>query len=116
MSWEAGADLLVVGTGVAGMTAALRARELGLRVLVVSKDTVSAGNTGWAQGGIAVVRPDERDPEDSLEQHVQDTLAAGAGLCSRTAVREVLAGGAAAIERLRAAGARFDVGADGALA
>ncbi|GAA0520392.1 L-aspartate oxidase [Saccharopolyspora subtropica] len=116
MSWEAGADLLVIGTGVAGLTAAVRARELGLRVLVVSKDSASAGNTGWAQGGIAVVRPDEADPGDDLRRHVEDTVIAGAGLCSRPAVQEILAGGAAAIARLRAAGARFDVGADGALA
>lgn len=116
MSWEAGADLLVVGTGVAGLTAALRARELGLRVLVVSKDSASAGNTSWAQGGIAVVRPDELDPGDSLRKHVEDTLTAGAGLCSRPAVRDILAEGAEAIARLRAAGARFDLGADGELA
>ncbi|GAA2355715.1 L-aspartate oxidase [Saccharopolyspora halophila] len=116
MNWEAGADLLVVGTGVAGLTAALRARELGLRVLVVSKDAVESGNTGWAQGGIAVVRPDERDESDSLRKHVDDTLVAGAGLCDPQAVREILAGGAEAIARLRDAGARFDSGADGLLA
>ncbi|WP_406689161.1 L-aspartate oxidase [Saccharopolyspora sp. ID03-671] len=108
MTWEAGADLLVVGTGVAGLTAALRAREAGLRVLVVSKDSVSAGNTGWAQGGIAVVRPDELDPGDSLHKHVEDTLTAGVGLCAPEAVREILADGAEAIGRLRAAGAEFD--------
>ncbi|RRO16059.1 L-aspartate oxidase [Saccharopolyspora rhizosphaerae] len=108
MTWEAGADLLVVGTGVAGLTAALRAREAGLRVLVVSKDSVSAGNTGWAQGGIAVVRPGDLDPGDSLDGHVQDTLTAGVGLCAPDAVRAILAGGAEAIARLRAAGARFD--------
>lgn len=109
MSWETGADLVVVGTGVAGLTAALRARELGLRVLVITKDSVAAGNTGWAQGGVAVVRPDEHDPGDSVEQHVADTLTAGAGLCDEQAVREILADGAAAIARLRAAGARFDL-------
>ncbi len=115
MTWEAGADLLVVGTGVAGLTAALRAREAGLRVLVLSKDSVEAGNTGWAQGGIAVVRPDELDPGDSLHKHVEDTLAAGVGLCSPQAVRDILADGAQAIGRLRAAGAEFDA-VDGALA
>ncbi|WP_433869604.1 L-aspartate oxidase [Saccharopolyspora sp. CA-218241] len=116
MSWEAAADLVVVGTGVAGLTAALRGRELGLRVLVVSKDAAAAGNTGWAQGGIAVVRPDERDATDDLERHVEDTLTAGAGLCSPAAVRGVLADGPEAIARLRATGAVFDPGADGALA
>jgi L-aspartate oxidase len=115
MSWEAAADVVIVGTGVAGLTAALRARELGLRVLVVTKDETPAGNTGWAQGGVAVVRPDEHDPNDSVHRHVEDTLTAGAGLCSRDVVRSILKDGAAAIERLRASGARFDADADGAL-
>jgi L-aspartate oxidase len=115
MNWEAAADVVVVGTGVAGLTAALRARELGLRVLVVTKDAIRAGNTGWAQGGVAVVRPDERDSEDSVHRHVEDTLAAGAGLCSREAVRSILTDGAGAIERLRASGARFDIADDGTL-
>ncbi|HWM01646.1 MAG TPA: FAD-dependent oxidoreductase, partial [Actinophytocola sp.] len=53
MRWEADADLVVVGTGVAGLTAALRAAELGLRVLVVTKDAADGGNTRWAQGGVA---------------------------------------------------------------
>ena len=116
MTWESGADLIVVGTGVAGLTAALRARELGLRVLVVSKDAAGAGNTSWAQGGVAVVRPDEHDPADSVGSHVEDTMTAGAGLCSRTAVRSILGAGAEAIERLRAVGALFDTSADGSLA
>lgn len=113
MTWEAGADLLVVGTGVAGLSAALRAREHGLRVLVVTKDQAPSGNTGWAQGGIAAVFPDETD--DSVHHHVEDTLVAGAGLCSRDVVREILADGAAAIGRLRASGARFDADRNGAL-
>ena len=108
MSWEAGADLVVVGSGVAGLTAALSARRLGLRVLVITKDSVSAGNTGWAQGGVAVVRPDEHDVGDSLQRHVDDTLTAGAGLCDEDAVRAILTDGAAAVAELRAAGARFD--------
>ncbi|MBA2472114.1 MAG: FAD-binding protein, partial [Pseudonocardiales bacterium] len=56
-AWEASVDLAVVGTGVAGLTAALRAVELGLRVVAVTKTTVEDGNTRWAQGGIAVVLP-----------------------------------------------------------
>jgi L-aspartate oxidase len=115
MTWEAGADLVVVGTGVAGLTAALRARELGLRVLVVTKDTAPSGNTRWAQGGVAVVRPDEHDPGDTVHRHVEDTMTAGAGICSREAVRAILQDGAAAIDRLRAAGARFDADGDGSL-
>ena len=74
MTWEARVDLVVVGTGVAGLSAALRARELGLRVLVVTKDAPDAGSTSWAQGGIAVVREDGRDSGDTVDRHVADTL------------------------------------------
>ncbi len=116
MSWDAAADVVVIGTGVAGLTAALRARETGLRVLVVSKDAAWAGNTGWAQGGVAVVRRSERDDGDSVQRHVRDTLDAGAGLCSREAVRAILGDGAAAIARLQNSGAVFDRGGDGLLA
>ncbi|NUT50684.1 MAG: FAD-binding protein, partial [Saccharothrix sp.] len=102
--WEARADLLVVGTGVAGLTAALRARELGLRVLVVTKAAAGDGNTPWAQGGVAVVLPGEHDADstaDTIELHVRDTLVAGAGLCDEAAVAAIIAGGPAAVTRLR---------------
>jgi L-aspartate oxidase len=113
-SWEAAADLVVVGSGVAGLTAALDAAELGLRVVVVTKDAVDAGSTRYAQGGIAVVLGDV--PGDSVEAHVADTLTAGAGLSDAAAVTEILADGPAAVARLRARGAVFDSGADGRLA
>ena len=105
--WEAGADLVVVGSGVAGLTAALDAAELGLRVVVVTKDAADAGATRWAQGGIAVVLGDV--PGDSVAAHVADTLAAGAGLCDEAAVAAILADGPAAVARLRARGAAFDL-------
>ncbi|MDQ2588122.1 L-aspartate oxidase [Saccharothrix yanglingensis] len=114
--WEARADLVVVGTGVAGLTAALRARELGLRVLVVTKASGGDGNTRWAQGGVAVVLPGEHDEGDSVEAHVVDTLVAGAGLCDEDAVRAVVGGGPAAVTRLRERGAVFDALPGGALA
>ncbi|RKT56846.1 L-aspartate oxidase [Saccharothrix australiensis] len=114
--WEAGADLVVVGTGVAGLTAALRARELGLRVLVVTKAGQADGNTRWAQGGVAVVLPGEHDAGDTVEAHVADTLVAGAGLCDEDAVRAVVGGGPAAVTALRRRGAVFDAAADGRLA
>ncbi|MBM7775747.1 L-aspartate oxidase [Actinokineospora baliensis] len=114
--WEARADLVVVGTGVAGLTAALRAQSLGLRVLVVTKATAEDGNTRWAQGGVAVVLPGEHDEGDSVERHVADTLVAGAGLCDEDAVREIVFGGPAAVTRLLELGAVFDSGADGRLA
>ncbi len=108
--WEAGADLVVVGSGVAGLTAALDAAEFGLRVVVVTKDAVDSGSTRWAQGGVAVVVGDV--PGDSIEAHVADTLAAGGGLCDAAAVMSILADGPAAVARLRSRGAVFD--ADGA--
>jgi L-aspartate oxidase len=114
--WEARADLVVVGTGVAGLTAALRARELGLRVLVLTKASGEDGNTRWAQGGVAVVLPGEHDEGDSVDAHVRDTLVAGAGLCDEDAVRAIIAGGPAAVARLRERGAVFDPSPTGGLA
>ncbi|SMD10376.1 L-aspartate oxidase [Kibdelosporangium aridum] len=114
--WEARADVIVVGTGVAGLTAALEARELGLRVLVITKASAGAGNTRWAQGGVAVVLPGEHDEGDSVAAHVEDTLVAGVGLCENDAVSAILADGATAVTRLRKLGAVFDPGADGKLA
>ncbi|MEV8607865.1 L-aspartate oxidase [Amycolatopsis sp. NPDC051373] len=111
--WEARADLVVVGSGVAGLTAALRAQELGLHVLVVTKAAVSDGNTRWAQGGVAVVLEGEHDRDDSVAKHAEDTFTAGAGLCDEDAARSILDGGPAAVEWLRAGGAQFDAGAEG---
>ncbi|MHA6783836.1 L-aspartate oxidase [Pseudonocardia saturnea] len=112
--WAAEADLVVVGSGVAGLTAALDAAEAGLRVVVVTKDAVDAGSTRWAQGGVAVVVGDV--PGDSVEAHVADTLEAGGGLCDPTAVASIIADGPAAVARLRSRGASFDAGPDGRLA
>ncbi|MGH3693886.1 MAG: L-aspartate oxidase [Pseudonocardiaceae bacterium] len=103
--WELTADLAVVGTGVAGLTAALRAAELGLRVVAVTKTTIEDGNTRWAQGGVAVVLP---GTGDSVDVHVADTLTAGAGLCDEAAVQAILAAGPAAVSALQARGATFD--------
>jgi L-aspartate oxidase len=104
-AWELTADLAVVGTGVAGLTAALRAAELGLRVVIVTKATIEDGNTRWAQGGVAVVLP---GTGDSVDAHLTDTLAAGAQLCDETAARAILVAGPAAVSALRARGATFD--------
>lgn len=118
--WEAEADVVVVGSGVAGLTAALRAAELGLRVLVVTKGRLADGNTRWAQGGVAVVlggaAGGDGDTGDTLEAHVADTLTAGAGLCDADAVRTVVETGPAAVEWLRSRGARFDTDSAGRLA
>jgi len=104
--WEAEADLVVVGSGVAGLTAAIEASARGLRVVVVTKDAPDAGSTRWAQGGVAVVVGDV--PGDSVDAHITDTLTAGAGLCDATAVAAILRDGPAAVAALRARGAVFD--------
>lgn len=111
--WEARADVVVIGSGVAGLSAALRARELGLHVLVVTKAAVVDGNTRWAQGGVAVVLDGERDEGDTIEKHTADTLTAGAGLCDEDAVRSIVGGGPAAVTELRQNGAVFDHGSGG---
>jgi len=111
--WEADADLVVVGSGVAGLTAALEARDAGLRVLVITKDVADAGSTRWAQGGIAVVLADGHEPGDTVARHVADTLAAAGGLAEPDAVRAILTDGPAAVDALRRRGAVFDLTAAG---
>jgi L-aspartate oxidase len=108
--WEASADLVVIGSGVAGLTAALDAAELGLRVVVITKDAAGAGCTALAQGGVAVVMGDV--PGDSVDAHVSDTLTAGGGVNDQAAVTSILAEGPAAVARLRARGAVFDLAPD----
>src|SRR5258707_15642462 len=93
IEWEAEADLVVVGGGVAGLPAARTASLRGLRVLTLSKGGPSDTSTQYAQGGIAVVAPHE----DSVESHVQDTVVAGAGLCDPEAVRSIVEGGRGAV-------------------
>ncbi|GLZ56227.1 L-aspartate oxidase [Actinomycetospora sp. NBRC 106378] len=105
--WSAAADLVVVGSGVAGLSAATEASRAGLRVLVVTKDEPDEGSTRWAQGGIAVVLGDIAG--DSVDAHVADTLTAGGGLVDEAATRDLLGGGRAAVEDLRSRGALFDV-------
>ncbi|WP_373862437.1 L-aspartate oxidase [Nocardia acidivorans] len=109
LTWEAEADLVVVGGGVAGLTAARTASLRGLRVLTLSKGGATDTSTQYAQGGIAVVAPHG----DSVESHVQDTVIAGAGLCDPDAVRSIVEGGQHAVAALTDLGAVFDHGRDG---
>ncbi|BCQ09277.1 L-aspartate oxidase [Mycobacterium heckeshornense] len=105
--WQQRADVVVIGTGVAGLAAALAADRAGRRVMVLSKAARTSGVTAthYAQGGIAVVLPDS---DDSVEAHVADTLAAGGGLCDPDAVRSIVADGYRAVAELVSDGARFD--------
>lgn len=96
------ADFLVIGSGVAGLFAAIKASQHG-RVLLLTKDLLEA-NTRYAQGGIAAAV----GPEDSWQGHLSDTLVAGAGLCDEEAVTILVKEGPARILELIELGARFD--------
>ncbi len=106
-AWMHTADVVVIGTGVAGLAAALAAHRAGRSVVVLSKADRKRGVTAthYAQGGIAVVLPGN---DDSVEAHVADTLAAGAGLCDPDAVCSIVADGYRAVSELVGDGARFD--------
>ncbi|MFF2301879.1 L-aspartate oxidase [Streptomyces sp. NPDC058128] len=110
--WDIDADVVVVGSGVAGLTAALRCTAAGLRTVVVTKARLDDGSTRWAQGGIAAALGEG----DTPEQHLDDTLVAGAGLCDERAVRVLVTEGPDAVRRLIATGADFDKTADGEIA
>jgi L-aspartate oxidase len=106
-------DLLVLGSGVAGLSAAVRAADAhGMRVGVVTKGELQQTTTRWAQGGVAAVL--HEDP-DSTDLHLADTLAAGAGLCDTDAVRVLVDEGPGRVNELIALGAIFDVDEQGRL-
>src|SRR4051812_9263185 len=110
--WEVETDVVVVGSGIAGLTTALHvSRHSSLRVLLVTKDVLAAGSTRWAQGGIAAAL----GAGDSPDQHFADTILAGVGVCDEAAVRALVREGPAAVRELTQMGARFDRGADGRL-
>jgi L-aspartate oxidase len=102
--WAIDADVVVVGSGVAGLTAALRCTAAGLRTVVVTKANLDDGSTRWAQGGIAAALGEG----DTPAQHRDDTLVAGAGLCDEEAVRLLVTEGPDAVRRLIETGADFD--------
>ncbi|MBB5726508.1 L-aspartate oxidase [Sphingomonas endophytica] len=97
-----GSDVLIVGSGAAGLTAALNLADR-FKVTVLAKGALNEGSTAWAQGGIAAVL----EPGDTFEHHVEDTMVAGAGLNDRAIVELVVERAPAAIERLRALGVPF---------
>lgn len=96
-------DVLIIGSGIAGVRAALDV-DPRLRTVVVTKDRMELSNSAWAQGGIAGVL----DPADKVSNHVEDTLTAGAGLCDRRVVEGVVDSAPDLIRELVRLGAHFD--------
>lgn len=101
-------DFLIVGSGIAGLSFALKAAKLG-KVLIVTKSNEDESNTKYAQGGVAVVT----DHSDSFDKHIQDTLIAGDGLCDANVVKYVVTEGPDRIDELIAYGTSFDKEASG---
>ncbi len=98
-------DVVVLGSGAAGLTAALNLAQR-FKVAVLAKGDLDAGSTAWAQGGIAAVL----EAGDTFESHIEDTMVAGAGLNDRKTVEYVVENAAAAIDRLAALGVPFNPG------
>jgi L-aspartate oxidase len=96
-------DFLVIGSGIAGLSFALKAARHGT-VAIITKRERGQSNTAWAQGGIACVS----STDDSFELHVQDTLTAGAGLCDEAVVRSIVTDGPERIRELIEFGVQFD--------
>ena len=96
-------DYVVIGSGIAGLSFALKAAEHGSVALITKADKAES-NTAYAQGGIACVT----SSEDSFELHVQDTLIAGAGLCDDEVTRTIISEGPARVRELIALGVQFD--------
>jgi L-aspartate oxidase len=109
--WTTSADVIIVGSGIAGLTTALRLRERVERVLLVTKTQLSAGSTAWAQGGIAAAL----HPTDSPEDHLRDTIVAGGGVCDVAAVRALVEEGPQRVRELVGMGAEFDLDDQGDL-
>src|SRR6059036_3694582 len=95
-------DFLVLGSGIAGLTFALKVAPHG-RVAIITKKNRAESNTNYAQGGIAAVT----SKEDTFELHVRDTLEAGAGLCKEDVVRTIVSEGPERVQELIALGMKF---------
>ncbi len=104
-------NILVIGSGVAGLTSAIHCAMRGFKAIVFSKREVDFCNTDKAQGGIAVVL----NSEDDYKKHIEDTLRAGAGLCNREAVEILVKEGPERVKELISWGARFDKSKNGTL-
>jgi L-aspartate oxidase len=103
-------DVLVVGSGIAGLSFALKVARQGRSVAILTKKNKADSNTNWAQGGIAVVTAQT----DAFAKHVKDTLVAGDGLCTEKVVREIVREGPARVQELVDLGLTFSRDKSGA--
>ena len=102
-------DVLVIGSGIAGLSFALKVAQKGHSVAILTKKAKADSSTNWAQGGIAVVT----GQTDDFDKHVNDTLVAGDGLCDEKVVREIVRDGPARVKELIDLGLKFSRDADG---
>ena len=107
--WQIKADVIVIGSGVAGLAAAIHARRTGRSVVILTKAQIDEGSTRWAQGGIAAALAED----DSPSEHRDDTISAGAGLCNPQAVEVLVTEGPQAVRDLISLGANFDLDPSG---
>lgn len=103
-------DVLVVGSGIAGLSFALKVARQGRSVAILTKKNKAESNTNYAQGGIAVVTAES----DDFAKHVADTLVAGDGLCNRKVVKQIVADGPARVRELIELGLKFSRDGEGA--
>jgi len=99
-------NTIIIGSGISGLNLARKLAQAGQEVFLASKEAVTEGSSKYAQGGIAVVSP--LNPEDKLEDHIQDTIKAGKGLCKEEVVKTILELGWSKVEELMKLGVEFD--------
>ncbi|PRA10471.1 L-aspartate oxidase [Arthrobacter sp. MYb211] len=113
MNESTGKRIVIIGSGVAGLSAALEAVRLGLTVTVLTKDALGDGNSKLAQGGLSAVTAQGLAAGDSVQTHVADTLKAGAGHCGHHAVQEMCGAAGSLVASLEEHAVAFDKNTDG---
>lgn len=99
-------DAIIIGSGIAGLSLARELAKADHKIFIASKDAVTEGGSKYSQGGVAVCTP--LNPDDSLEQHIEDTLKAGKGLCKEETVNKILSAGWTKVKEIIDLGVKFD--------